>query len=277
VYVSEQTNPPPQERKPSHLDWSEDEKRLLRHEEFINQIIRLRTHTAPEKKPTWLLFLESSGGTALIAAVIGAVLVQWISGSIQASLKEREFRQSWMQARGNQALTAYKEQLDQEEQIVRRAYDLVGSTIQASQDLIDLTGPELSLKTYRPSQRKKIEVQRDRIRKAYNKADVEWRGQKENLSLLIALYHHAQPDIISRWQDVQNSIPGYMDCALNWYDTHETASADTLKTGCVNESKILREKLELLTASLGDFRSKGREDWESPDQLIQKLEKANQK
>lgn len=277
VHVPGQTTPALQEPEPSEPDWSEDEKRLLRHEAFINQIVRLRTHAPAEKKPTWLRFLESSGGTALIAAVIGAVLVQWISGSIQASLKEREFRQAWMQARGNQALTAYKEQLDQEEQIVRRAYDLIGSTIQASQDLIDLTGPELSLKTYRRSQRKQIEMQRDRIRKAYNKADIEWRGQKENLSLLIALYHHGQPDIISRWQDLQNSIPGYMDCALTWYDTHDTANAGTLKTACANESKVLTEKLEHLTAALGDFRSKGREDWESPDQLIHKLEKANQK
>lgn len=264
------------EDKSVQQNWSEDEKRLLRHEAFISEVVRLRTHSASDKKPVWLLFLESNGGTALITAVLGALLVQWISGNIQRSLKEREFQQAWMQARGNQALTAYKEQLDQEEQIVRRAYDLIGSTIQASEDLIDLSGQELSLNTYKPSERKKIAEQRDRIRKAYNKADTDWRSQRKNLSLLIALYHHGHVEIVREWQGVDDAVPTYMDCALAWYDAHHDETPETLKTACVTEKKNLADKLDQLTATLGDFRSRAREDWESPDKLIQKLEKAAQ-
>jgi hypothetical protein len=277
VYVPDQGNLSSADNESVQQNWSEDEKRLLRHEAFISEVVRLRTRSAPDKKPVWLLFLESNGGAALITAVLGALLVQWISGNIQRSLKEREFQQAWMQARGNQALAAYKEELDQEEQIVRRAYELIGSTIQASEDLIDLSGQELSLKTYKPSERKKIAKQRDRIRTAYNKADIDWRGQRKNLSLLMALYHHGQLEIVREWQGADDAIPIYMDCALAWYDAHHDETPETLKTACVTEKKSLTDKLDQLTATLGDFRSKARGDWESPDKLVQKLEKAIQR
>lgn len=255
-------------------DWSETEKQLL-HQAFIEAIAHLREQRETHRKPLWLLFLESSGGTALIAAVLGALLVQWVSGSIQGHLKDREFQQTWMQARGNQALTAYKQELDDEQEIVKRAFALVGNAIQTSEDLIDLTGPKLSLKGYSGKERTKVADQRQRIRKAYNNADVEWRGQNKILALLMSLYYHGQPNVTAEWTNTSKLLSGYTDCAADWYDMHHAENTNSSDTVCTVEKKKLEEGLDRLSAALVEARSLARADWESPDRLIQRLEKAN--
>jgi hypothetical protein len=269
----------PIEQKP---ELTEDEKRILHHEAFMAEVMRFREKqhcTSP--KPRWLLFLESSGGTAVIAGVIGAAVVQLVSGSVQKSLKQRDFQQAWMQARGTQALAAYKEELDQEEQAVRRAYEVVGKSLQASEDLIDLTGSEFVLSKYVGSQRAEALKKKNEMRTSYDKADTEWRGKKEELSLLIALYHHGRSDVVIAWRNINTDLTDYMDCAWTWYDQSEkknlVRSEKEIKDACADKRRKATGDLDTLTVFLQETRSKARGDWESPDKLIEKLEKANRK
>jgi hypothetical protein len=65
---------------------------------------------APERpKLWWQAFLESSGGAALITVAIGGLLAQWINVHVQTATTEREFNNAWLRARGDQALTAYRD------------------------------------------------------------------------------------------------------------------------------------------------------------------------
>src|ERR1044071_8086338 len=99
-------------------EWSDKEKEFLHHEDFVAEVAARRGGREGGTKPRWQRFLESSGGTAIVTTLIGGIFGAIISGIIQDGTREREFEQSWLKARGDQALVAYKEYLDKEQEVV---------------------------------------------------------------------------------------------------------------------------------------------------------------
>lgn len=258
----EETNPP---------RWSEDEERMLRHEAFVAEVNRRRARTEGDgrTKPRWQRFLESTGGAAMITVLLGGMLGQLITWSVQKGLKEREFQEAWMKARGDQALVTYKEYLNQEQETVRRVYEIVGNLISASKDLIDLTQQEFA-----PGRYVGIEKQRNAIRERYNAIDGQWRSEHEKLGLLMSYYHRGRPEVAAAWRDVQESVTRYNDCAGSWYLDHPLPLMKAeVADACKNERDDLRKQLEQLSASLEAARQYAWEGWESPEKLRSALEK----
>ena len=218
-------------------------------------------------KPRWQRFLESTGGTALITVLVGGILGQMITCSIQNSSKEREFQQAWMKARGDQALVTYNEYLNQQREVVKQAYELIGNSISASDDMIALTGPEFAIGSYEG-----VENQRGGVRKRYNSIDQEWRAEREKVGLLINYYHHGRPEVVAAWQELQNAVTAYNDCARQWYLEHPEP-AET-KDACKNEQENFRRSLSQFNVSLEAARQYAWEGWESPEKLKSALEKA---
>ena len=109
----------------------------------------------------WRLFLDSKVLVALVTVLIGGLFGQCISASIQNSLKEREFQQAWLKARGDQALQSHKEYLDKEQQIVLQAYDLIGKCLTAGRDLIDLTDADFAPKNRQKLRRGALQTPRE--------------------------------------------------------------------------------------------------------------------
>src|SRR4051812_9953741 len=129
-------------------EWTELEKELFHHEEFMAELARRRSARDPEAKPRWQRFLESGGGAAIVTTLIGGIFGAIISGIIQYGAKEREFEQSWLKARGDQALVAYREYLDKEQEVVNETHALIGSCVSASDDLISIMGPNFDLEKF---------------------------------------------------------------------------------------------------------------------------------
>src|SRR5260370_28730462 len=103
--------------------WTDEQKKMLAHEAFVNEVLKQRSEAKPDEAPKSKLmqFFESASGAALITALVGGILVQLIAFSIQRGIKEREFQQAWMK------------------DVVRSAYTLVGRSVGASEDLMLLT------------------------------------------------------------------------------------------------------------------------------------------
>jgi hypothetical protein len=57
----------------------------------------------PPKKHAVLSFIESAAGTALLTVVLGGLVGQLISCDVQNRLRERDFNETWLKARGEQA------------------------------------------------------------------------------------------------------------------------------------------------------------------------------
>lgn len=249
--------------------WPDVEAHLLHHEEFMAQLLAKRRPlpSSEASKPRWQRFLESSGGTALITLVLGGLIGGYINNAYQQSQREREFQQAWLKARGDQALVAYQEYLKQEQEIVKRAYELMGNAQSAAEDLTLLTRQEFAPRSFVGA-----EKQRTEIRDKYNLLDAQWRGERGKLGLLMSYYHQGRAEVMSAWHGAEGALTHYMDCARQWYLTHTaTAPADRAGGECTQESDGLTQRLDQLTATLESARQYAWEGWESPEKLRRAL------
>lgn len=252
---------------------NEAEAQLLRHEAYMARLLKHRSAATPASsaKPTWQRFLESSGGTALITVVLGGIFGALISGMIQSSAKDRDFQQSWLKARGDQALEAYKEHLAKQQETVRKVYERIGVSISSAEDLIAITRPEFSAASYEGEQRQAIEKYRKDVMDTYNTNEAEWRKERDILGLLMNYYHPKQDAVISAWQGTRDSVTAFLRCAEEWRNAHPLVE-DT-SVACQTERKTLTARLNDLSASLETSRTYAWEGWESPEKLRQQLAK----
>jgi len=263
----DQKNPVRVMNKKEDPTWLPDQAEKLQFEAFIAEIQKLRTgaDNHEKRKPWWQTMLESTGGTALITVIIGGLVGAIITGMIQSGAKDREFEQAWIKARGDQALIAYKDYLEQQRDTVKRAYELVGNCISASDDLIDLTGPDFD-----PTQYSGLEKQRVTLRQNYNNCDRQWRGQRDMFGLLVTYYHHGEPRVIDSWELTKDSVSKFMDCATEWYLSHNDKPSDT-SGACKTERESLQKNLVGFGKAVDEARHFAWEGWESPEALRSNL------
>jgi len=222
-------------------------------------------------KSSWWRLLESSGGTALITVLLGSVGGAWISGIIQNGQKDREFQQSWLKARGDQALVAYKDYLDKQQDIVKRVYERIGTSISASDDLISLSRPEFALPHSESEQKVKMRKYREEIREKYNTSEREWRNEQETLGFLVDYYYPKQNNVLTAWQELAERVTAYYSCANQWLKDHPIT--DESDSACKQEKEAFSSSLNELTKALEEHRTYAWEGWESPKDLKLALEK----
>lgn len=226
----------------------------------------------PERKRAWQLFLESSGGTALITVLIGGIAASGVTSMIQNGAKDREFQNAWLKARGDQALVAYKDYLDQEQLNVRHAYELIGDCISAAQNMIVLTTP-----AFARGSRVGVEAEREDLIKKWNAVDGQWRRENEKLGLLMSYYHRGSPEVLSGWDETRDAVTQYMICARTWLLKYrdEPAPGEEFEAGvCQEEEKRYKESLKKLSVALDKNRQYAWEGWESPQTMKRQIEQA---
>jgi hypothetical protein len=272
--------------------WSRDDERLLHHEAFVAEVLQQRAKlgTGDRPKPAWQRFLESTGGAALVTVLLGGLLGQCITSQVQKGqrarehqqaldLKEREFKQTWLKARGDQALIAYQDYLKEEKEVTKRAYELIGSCISASDDLMALT--DIDYNPYHPDygreDRKLISEQRVAMKDKYIEADAKWRAEREQLGLLMAYYHKGREDIDTAWRATQEAVTGYMAFAEDWERKHP--EADLKKEDIDAAARDKKAALQATLSDLGKTLEQGRryawEGWDSIENLNAILEGAD--
>lgn len=268
----------------------EDKEALLKDDEFVAKILARQKppeSPKPPEKPGWQRFLETSGGTALITVLLGGMLGQLITWSFQQNQKEREFQQKWMEARGAQALVSYKEYLDKEQELMRRAYDLIGNCITASDNVLELTEAPEATNPEGVAQRKALV-------EGFNKASVEWDAETEKLELLISYYHKGQADLMRVWRELREGVSDYRSCAaeeLAEYRKRAAAprpgraaaaeeaeaeppgdEAEPPPLPCAEERKQLSRRITAFNSTLEVHRRYPWEGWNSPEELRHALD-----
>ena len=220
----------------------------------------------------WRLFLDSKVLVALVTVLIGGLFGQCISASIQNSLKEREFQQAWLKARGDQALQSHKEYLDKEQQMVLQAYDMIGKCLTAGRDLIDLTDTDFAPKNITSERRKSIADQKTEMVDNHNLVVEKWHSESHKIGFLMGYYHPSDPDVKTAWETTHKSVNQYLECARLWYQKYERNPVDT--TGaCKKEKDELDNQLIAIGLKLEKARQYSWEGWESPEKLRERLSK----
>ena len=251
---------------------SERDERLLNYLALVAEVLQRQVNPPePKKEKTFAAaFREPSVVATLITVLIGGIAATLITGIIQWRSGVREFEQAWLKSRGDQALISYKEYLDQEQALVRRTYNLIGTAISASDRLVSLTqsswrqqfdGPQFLV----------VRTQMRAIRQDYNQTNAKWRSEGEELGLLMDYYHPSQPKLKSSWKSVQRSVTKYLDCGQAWYTKYSppaTAPRDEdVNEACKAEYESVMTALDDLTNNLESARRYAWTGWESPQQI----------
>ncbi len=219
------------------LKWNQKRAESLTHEEFIKEVLKLRSRPEPQK-PWWLRLLETSGGAALITVLIGGLLGQIISMSIQKSLKERE-----------RELAAYTKFLDQGSETIKHAYALIGSCISAADNLISITGDEFNEDTTPELRKQKLE-----ILSKFSEVNTKWREEQHGLGLLMRYYHHNAAGVTDAWKNVQDSNVQYMECAADLiYEHNHGGKTNQTVVACKQKKDALIKSLDVLATSVETY------------------------
>jgi hypothetical protein len=247
-----------------------------RHIQFIASVVealnsRARPPDDKEKsKPAWQRFLETAGGAALVTVLLGGVLGQCVTSKINEGIKERENHQADAKAYNDRVSDAAKSYLEQEQQVVKRTYELVGKCISDSEDIMGLTVEEFDPSLYEGKDRKDIQKLRDDVREEYNASDKQWRSEGVSLGLLMSYYHNGNMNVMTSWREVKDSLDAYKDCAEGQLRRHEQEEIffkeEEVKSACSAERQKVRESLDNLTVILESARLDALKKWETPPQ-----------
>jgi|SRR5882724_1093062 len=269
---------------------SADEKQLVDYAALIAAVVQRQVTPPPAqdpKKAWWSAFLEPAVLAALITVLIGGIaatlitgIIQWRAGARefqQSQLaRDREFEQAWLKSRGDQALVSYKEYLDQEQALIRRAYSLIGTCTSSSDRLVGLTGG-IWRQQFVGANRLAVDNQAREIRESYNQSFIKWKNEGEELGLLMGYYHPSQPNVGVSWRKVRGAVTDYLECAEKWYKAHpptqKPPTDEELATACKVNYDDLLVQLNDLTASLESARRYAWTGWDSPQEIKALLDK----
>ena len=257
------------QNEPPSLTDKEDQ--LLQHIADVVKVLKLHSNSSEsenDSKPAWLKFLESTGGVALITVVLGGMLGQCVTSNINAGLKEREAQQAENKGYNERTINAAKSYLEQEQEIVKRAYELVGKCVSDSDDIVDITGEEFNPQLYQRQARKDMQKLRNDIREEYNSSDKQWRSDGVSLGLLMSYYHNGNKEVLDSWRNIQDSLNDYKACAEDRLRRHGHEQVyfktEDVENACSKEKQKVRDALDSLTGKLENSRLDALKKWETP-------------
>src|SRR3954468_17795632 len=105
--------------------------------------------------------------TAIITVLLGGVFAQMISCDAQRRVQQREFNNTWLESRGDQALLARKEFVDGRRATLEEILRTAGTLSAASHDLLDITGPAFSMKGHTATDSALILAEQTRVAKEF--------------------------------------------------------------------------------------------------------------
>jgi hypothetical protein len=221
----------------------------------------------PAQKPRWQVFLESVGGAALITALVGGVLLELITWTVQRSLEKREFNNAWVKARGDQALSAYRDYNKEQLKVFEELYSDVGRIVAGSEALVAAANWDSSKKATREYVGK--------IAADFNAAEDEWVKAKPRFTLLLSYYSNGNPKAVSHWQLLSRSVDEYRQCVSNWYEKPASANRFPAELICGVQRSAVESRLGDLGKVLEKSRSYVWQGWDNPDSLRATLHLSN--
>ena len=263
------------------MEWTSEQQELLRHEAFLAEIEKIRRGANPQHTekvtPWWERLLATTGGAALVTALIGGLAGTAITSIFQLYQKSREFQSAWLQSRGDQALLSYREYLKGQQDTVKEVYELVGTSIAAGEDVLSITAEDFNPGRFDAENRKKINAQRVAILDQFTKQDAAWRQKKQPIGFMLSYYHENNKEVSEAWEKAGDSVSQFMDCSRRWYLEHirigKYEALEQPAAACGKERTAMSSMLREFNTRLRANSQYAWEGWESPDKLKAKLNK----
>lgn len=189
---------------------SAEQRRSLRNERFISEVIKVRkAGSSEDSKPIWLQVLESNSVAALITVILGGIVGQIIITSVQDYSKRSE-----------QTLAETKHYLERQREVVQIGSELVERCVFDSQTLISLTKPEFQLSRFLPNDQQSVRKQREELLAKHNRLIEEWRIGKNKIGAEISYYDSDQRILQAAWRENEQSVEKLLECAQATYNDY---------------------------------------------------------
>jgi hypothetical protein len=237
-------------------DWNSDELKALLNQMLALEFVKLKHKAEPPALSPWLSIVQSIA-PVIVTVLLGTILGGYLASRIQETSRVNDARQALQKAN-----------LAEEQKTVDAAFAVIGKTISASQDLIDITGEGFDENAWGlPADvRKDLVSQKRAIWKTYNSATASWRVERERLGMLLAIRYEDPKKVRDSWLNLSDAVDHFSECTLKYnkqtlgYNkpTHRVVPHDQLQLACEDQRKLLSDALSGLT----DLMVKARKDLE---------------
>ena len=208
-------------------------------------------------------FLESTGGAALITVLIGGLFGQWITTVVQRGATEREFNNTWLRARGDQALSAYKDYVTEQTRVIEQIYNSVGAMISASESLVAAEYWDFS----KPKTREDARA----VAIKFNEAENEWVRSQRRFGFLLSYYNNSDQKVLSQWRTLSSAVDTYRECVSGWRESYDGKRRSAPEAICSVQRRAIDHSLDGLGGTLEATRTYLWKGWEKPSDLRKTL------
>jgi hypothetical protein len=217
-------------------DLTDEEKHFLTQESLVTEALKRRKLDSERPKPVWQRFLESPGGAAILTAVLVGTFTQFTTIMSQREATNREI-----------ILLTEKDYIEQQRELVTRAYELIGSSIASSQDVMSLATAEFDVNTVSGKDKDALSKQISSILNRFNTAREQWNTEKGKLRLLLTYYNPNNPEVPAAWTATEDSVSEYSTCTSQFVERYEGRSRfNEAEKPCEKQKQVVWRTLEEL-------------------------------
>lgn len=220
------------------------QKRLLRHEEFVAEVLK-RRRSESVVKPKWQIFLDS-GGTSIVTVFVSFMLTGIVGTVINYDIQKRLSAKQLIAERTKAQSAAQIAQLNifwsERTRVTNEALELVGKVVARTRELKESFHPRVGTPE---------NVEQNRAtRKAFNDASYEWRRYNEVAEFQLS-YYLGPGDWASSWHELTDPLNSYVTCV----ERYTPPGGVTLKEAAEAVDAACSEDDDLMEAALQEFRA----------------------
>jgi hypothetical protein len=210
----------------------------LRHEQFISEVLRIRK--GEEKSKSTLTNLLTSSVVAAAVTVLGtAVVGNFITNAYQAGAKR------------NDAIVQYvRDKRAARDGAVNKALQIVGAYVTAIEDLVHITSPEFRSEGRPPAEMKKLDDWKETIQAAHDKADTEWRRERDTTRFTLAFQDTEGGSLQQRWAELATAVDSLEDCGRGWFMQHAWGDTAITVSPCASKRESVNTAMDHLVRAL---------------------------
>jgi hypothetical protein len=200
-----------------------------------------------DKKPLWLQLFESAGFAALVTVLVGGLAGAVITSMLQRYGKERDARVAESRLEHDRQVTAYRQHLDRERQVVDEMYLRLGKFVDASRDLTTLSRREFCEECQKTPLPKRVVTEKQGVLDRYDSAMVDWNSNRLRLGMLLQLEHQNDRELLDDLEKASDAAERYAECADRWRTKYDQLEIHEALKACEQSHRSVDESVQLLT------------------------------
>ena len=221
-------------------------------------------------------FLTSAGGAALITVLLGGVAAQVVSCDAQRRAQQREFNNTWLKARGDQALTARKGFVDGRRAALAEIMNVIGRVAAASSDLLDITHPSFTTVGRSAQNSALMLAEQTRVANKFTDAELAWAPAQQRFSYTVGYFSGGDKDVTNAWQNLRSSVNDLRRCMsgvyIRWHNAGRGIGTYTHNPAyCSVQQAKVEANAETLGQKFAKLDTPPWTGWDNPDALKREL------